>query len=307
MYLNVFMISGSFKPPWLPYYVFALSDKLRIAMFELNPTQLNTYETDTKDLSSVRPNCENMIIDKQPFRYAQCKVDYLKQVTSAITTISKLNKSLNIRKDIIDLDPIGAHNTIVQESPPQQHLLLILILMTKLNKVAFDKIIELKKKIKFHKMLMTNQIEHIYKKHKSSDKNNKNCLTMRMAEEATFDIALLTQFFWFDPDDVRISIGSRGFVPVEFSLYSVFQSLCKERASEFLLGGLYSWFKKAINKILDPNYVVMGIIFQDVVAKSSMFSGDKYQECSKHPLDIDFSLIQVKTSLQKNETSARTL
>jgi len=39
-------------------------------------------------------------------------------------------------KDIIDLDPIGAHNTIVQESPPQQHLLLILILMTKLNKVG---------------------------------------------------------------------------------------------------------------------------------------------------------------------------
>ncbi|KAG4099300.1 hypothetical protein H8356DRAFT_1344003 [Neocallimastix lanati (nom. inval.)] len=99
---------------------------------------VNTYETDTKDLSSVRPNCENMIIDKQPFRYAQCKVDYLKQVTSAITTISKLNKSLNIRKDIIDLDPIGAHNTIVQESPPQQHLLLILILMTKLNKVALE-------------------------------------------------------------------------------------------------------------------------------------------------------------------------
>ena len=39
-------------------------------------------------------------------------------------------------KDIIDLDPIGAHNTIVQESPPQQHLLLIMILMTKLNKVG---------------------------------------------------------------------------------------------------------------------------------------------------------------------------
>ncbi|KAL6630798.1 hypothetical protein U3516DRAFT_738291 [Neocallimastix sp. 'constans'] len=59
---------------------------------------INTYETDTKDLSSVRPNCENMIIDNHPFRYAQCKVDYLKQVTCAITTISKLNKSLNIRK-----------------------------------------------------------------------------------------------------------------------------------------------------------------------------------------------------------------
>jgi len=41
-------------------------------------------------------------------------------------------------KDIIDLDPIGAHNKIMQESPPQQHLLLILILMTKLNKVGVE-------------------------------------------------------------------------------------------------------------------------------------------------------------------------
>ncbi|KAL6630793.1 hypothetical protein U3516DRAFT_738282 [Neocallimastix sp. 'constans'] len=60
---------------------------------------------------------------------------------------------------------------------------------------------------------------------------------MKIAEEATFDIALLTQFFWFDPDDVRISIGillplmgSRGFVSVGFSLPSGFQSLYKERA-----------------------------------------------------------------------------
>ncbi|KAL6630795.1 hypothetical protein U3516DRAFT_738286 [Neocallimastix sp. 'constans'] len=92
---------------------------------------------------------------------------------------------------------------------------------------------------------------------------------MRMVEEATYD-------------DVRISIGSRGFVP------------------------------KVINNILDPSYAVMGIIWRsttasNVVATSSMFSGDKYQQCFKHPLDSDFSLIQVKTSLQKAATSAGTL